>query len=54
MKRIRTFDKFKPLLFVVAISITDAELIRDEIVKVGEPYGVKKVLLVTNESADEA
>ncbi|MGH7901974.1 MAG: hypothetical protein ACRENZ_09575, partial [Thermodesulfobacteriota bacterium] len=54
MKRIRTPAKFKPLLFVVAISITDAERIRDEILKVGEPYGVKKVLLVTNESDDEA
>src|SRR3972149_6377522 len=53
-QRMRTPVKFKPLLFVVAISITDAERIRDEIEKVGEPYGVKKVLLVTNESDDEA
>ena len=53
-QRMRTPFKFKPLLFVVAISITDAERIRDEIVKMGEPYGVKKVLLVTNESEDEA
>lgn len=53
-QRMRTPVKFKPLLFVVAISITDAERIRDEILKVGEPYGVKKVLLVTNESEDEA
>jgi superfamily II DNA or RNA helicase len=45
--------KYKPLLFVVAISIADAERIRDEIEKVGEDYGVKKVLLVTNESEDE-
>lgn len=45
--------KYKPLLFVVAISITDAERIKDEILKVGEPYGIKKVLLVTNESEDE-
>jgi len=53
-QRMRTPVKFKPLLFVVAISISDAERIRDEIVKVGEPYGVKKVLLVTNESEEEA
>jgi len=45
--------RFKPLLFVVAISIADAERIKDEILKIGEPYGVKKVLLVTNESDDE-
>jgi len=53
-QRMRTPVKFKPLLFVVGISITDAERIRDEILKVGEPYGVKKVLLVTNESDDES
>ncbi len=52
-QRMRTPVKFKPLLFVVAISIADAERIRDEIVRVGEHYGVKKVLLVTNESEDE-
>jgi len=48
-----TPPKFKPLLFVVAISIADAERISDEIKRVGEPYGVKEVLLVTNESDDE-
>jgi type III restriction enzyme len=48
-----TPKKFKPLLFVVAISIADAERIRDEIKRVGEPYGVKEVLLVTNESEDD-
>lgn len=52
-QRIGTPPKFKPLLFVVAISIADAERIRDEIISVGEPYGIKKVLLVTNESDDE-
>jgi superfamily II DNA or RNA helicase len=45
--------KYKPLLFVVAISIADAERIKDEIKKVGEQYGIKEVLLVTNESDDE-
>ena len=52
-QKIGTPPKFKPLLFVVAISIADAERIQDEIKKVGEPYGVKEVLLVTNESDDE-
>ncbi|MFH1861806.1 MAG: hypothetical protein ABH878_03240, partial [bacterium] len=52
-QRMRTPPKFKPLLFIVAISITDAERIRDELEKVGEAYNVKKVLLVTNESDDE-
>ena len=52
-QRIGTPPKFKPLLFVVAISISDAERICEEIKRVGEPYGVKEVLLVTNESDDE-
>jgi superfamily II DNA or RNA helicase len=52
-QRMRTPPKYKPLLFVVAISINDAERIRDEIIKLGEPYGVKRVLLVTNESEEE-
>jgi superfamily II DNA or RNA helicase len=52
-QRIGTPPKFKPLLFVVAISISDAERICEEIKRVGEPYGVKEVLLVTNESEDD-
>ena len=52
-QRMGTPPKFKPLLFVVAISIADAERICDEIKRVGEPCGVKEVLLVTNESDDE-
>jgi hypothetical protein len=52
-QRMRTPPKYKPLLFVVAISINDAERIRDEIIKLGEPYGVKRVLLVINESEEE-
>ncbi|MDI6733591.1 MAG: DEAD/DEAH box helicase family protein [Planctomycetota bacterium] len=53
-QRMRTPAKFKPLLFVVAISITDAERIKEELERVGESYGIHKVLLVTNESDDEA
>src|SRR4030066_788645 len=45
--------RFKPLLFVVAISIEDAKRIKDEIERVGKDYGINKVLLVTNESDDE-
>ncbi len=45
--------KFKPLLFVVAVSIKDAENIARELEKVGGKYGVNKILLVTNESDDE-
>jgi hypothetical protein len=49
----RTPPKFKPLLFVVAISIIDAERIKEELERVGKDYGINKVLLVTNESDDE-
>ncbi len=52
-QRIRTPEKYKPLLFVVALSINDAEIIKKEIEELGDPYGVKNVLLVTNESEDE-
>lgn len=45
--------KFKPILFVVAISINDAENIAREIERVGEKYGISKILLVHNESEDE-
>ncbi|MHA1856353.1 MAG: DEAD/DEAH box helicase, partial [Promethearchaeota archaeon] len=44
---------YKPLLFVVAISIQDAENIAKELERVGEKYGVKKILLVHNEQDDE-
>lgn len=47
-------SKFKPLLFVVAISIADAERIKEELERVGKDYGIHKVLLVTNESEDES
>lgn len=52
-QRMAAPPRFKPLLFVVAISIADAERIKDEIERVGKDYGINKVLLVTNESDDE-
>jgi len=52
-QRMGTPPKFKPLLFVVAISIADAERIKEELERVGKDYGINKVLLVTNESDDE-
>lgn len=52
-QRMATPPKFKPLLFVVAISIADAERIKEELERVGKDYGINKVLLVTNESDDE-
>lgn len=45
--------RFKPLLFVVAISIADAENIAREIEKIGPKYGVNKILLVHNEQDEE-
>lgn len=45
--------RFKPLLFVVALSIADAERIKEELERVGEDHDVRRVLLVTNESDDE-
>ncbi|MGC8666551.1 MAG: DEAD/DEAH box helicase [Chthonomonadales bacterium] len=52
-QRMRTPAPYKPLLLVVAVSIADAERIKTEIERVGETYGVRKVLLVTNESEEE-
>jgi type III restriction enzyme len=52
-QRMRTPAPYKPLLLVVAVSIADAERIKTEIEQVGESYGIRKVLLVTNESEDE-
>ena len=45
--------KFKPLLFVIALSIKDAENISREIERIGPKYGVNKVLLVHNEQDEE-
>lgn len=52
-QRIRTPKPFKPLLFVVSLSIVDAERIKKELESVGASYGIKKVLLVTNDSEEE-
>lgn len=53
-QRMRTPKPYKPLLFIVAISIVDAERIKRELEQLGGKYGVNKVLLVHNESEDEA
>lgn len=45
--------RFKPLLFVIAISIKDAENIAKEIEKIGSKYDINKVLVVHNEQEDE-
>jgi hypothetical protein len=52
-QRMRTPVPYKPLLLVVAVSIEDAERIKTEIERMGESYGIRKVLLVTNESENE-
>lgn len=52
-QRMRTPAPYKPLLFVVALSIEDAKRISNEIERVGEKYDIKKVLTVHNESEDE-
>jgi len=46
-------DLYKPLLFIVAMSIKDAENITQELQKIGKKYGIEKVLLVTNKSEEE-
>lgn len=45
--------RFKPLLFVVGISIDDAKNIAEEIEKIGPKYDVNEVLLVHNEQDEE-
>ncbi|MCK4473840.1 DEAD/DEAH box helicase family protein [Candidatus Parcubacteria bacterium] len=52
-QQMRTPKPYKPLLFVVALSIKDAENIRKELEKIGNKYGINKILLVTNKSEDE-
>src|SRR3990167_6352555 len=52
-QKMRTPAPYKPLLFLVAVSIKDAENIANELEKVGEKYGIKKILLVHNETDDE-
>ncbi len=45
--------RFKPLLFVIALSIADAENIDRALQEIGSGYGVTKTLLVHNEQDDE-
>lgn len=45
--------RFKPLLFVIALSIRDAENIARELEKIGSQYGIEKILVVHNEVEDE-
>ena len=49
----RTPEPYKPLLFLVTFSIEDAKNIARELEKVGEKYGIRKILLVHNETDDE-
>lgn len=53
MAAIGAKTKFKPLLFIVALSIRDAENIAREVERIGEKYDVNKVLLVHNETEDD-
>ena len=45
--------RFKPLLFVIALSISDAKNISREIERIGPKYDVNNVLLVHNEQDEE-
>lgn len=45
--------RFKPLLFVIAVSIEDAKRIAGALEEIGSKYGINKVLLVHNEQPDE-
>lgn len=49
----RTPKPYKPLLFMVAVSINDAKNITKELERIGERYGIKKILLVHNETEEE-
>lgn len=52
-QRMRTPEPYKPLLFLVTFSIDDAKNITVELKKIGEKYGIKKILLVHNETEEE-
>lgn len=52
-QRMRTPAPYKPLLFLVAVSIKDAENIAEELEKIGDKYEVRKILLVHNETEEE-
>lgn len=45
--------RFKPLLFVIAVSIEDAKRIAKAIEEIGPKYGVNNILLVHNEQEEE-
>jgi len=52
-QKMRTPEPYKPLLFLVTFSIEDAKNITRELEKIGEKYGIKKILLVHNETEEE-
>jgi superfamily II DNA or RNA helicase len=52
-QKMRTPEPYKPLLFLVTFSIEDAKNITTELEKIGEKYGIKKILLVHNETEEE-
>ncbi len=52
-QKMRTPEPYKPLLFLVTFSIEDAKNITTELEKIGEKYGIKKILLVHNEQEEE-
>jgi len=52
-QRMRTPEPYKPLLFLVTFSIEDAKNIARELEKIGEKYGIRKILLVHNEQEEE-
>lgn len=52
-QKMRTPEPYKPLLFLVTFSIEDAKNIARELEKIGEKYGIKKILLVHNETEEE-
>jgi len=52
-QEIRIPESYKPLLFVVTFSIEDAKNITRELERIGEKYGIKKILLVHNETEEE-
>jgi len=52
-QKMRTPEPYKPLLFLITFSIEDAKNIARELEKIGEKYGIKKILLVHNEQEEE-
>lgn len=52
-QKMRTPEPYKPLLFLITFSIEDAKNIARELEKIGEKYGINKILLVHNEQEEE-